>query len=56
MRSITTFVVNRHTAKLKATTRKYNSTLKRKIRKIIVPAAHVMIIILLNMPLIEAVG
>ena len=43
--SITTFVVNRHTAKLEATTRKYNSILKRKIRKIIVPTAHVTIII-----------
>ena len=55
MRSITTFAVNRHTAKLEATTRKYNSILKRKIRKIIVPAAHVTIIIELNMPLIDAV-
>ena len=45
MRSIATFVVNRHTAKLEATTHKYNSILKRKIRKIIVPAAHVTIII-----------
>ena len=43
--SITTFVVNRHTAKLEATTRKYNSILKRKIRKIIVPTAHVTIMI-----------
>ena len=34
--SITTFVVNRHTDKLEATRRKYNSILKTKIRKIIV--------------------
>ena len=40
--SFATVVINRHTAKLEATTRKYNSILKRKRRKIIVPA-HVTI-------------
>ena len=40
--SFATVVINRHTAKLEATTRKYNSILKRKRRKVIVPA-HVTI-------------